>query len=282
MNSRKVVLQAVSLCMFLFLVSGLAVVFNAVVPSGIAYAQGSANCPDCSKPLTYVEDYKRWYCESEGKYMDAGFDPNKKKTPPPPPPAAKKLPPPPTGGAKLPPPPTGGTKLPPPPAGAPRPAAVTPTAGTVVFSFDTLDNFAPTEGSDETIDLSTDYSTEGDACFKLTCEGGDYPGFELYEGGFTNSDWTGYTSMLLDVYNEGPDMRSFGMLIDNEARDRFTQDEIMLKNGANTVKVDLRRAAGRLKNNLKIRMMVLYIEGQAQPPVKLPLNLYIDNMRLVK
>ncbi|OGS21585.1 MAG: hypothetical protein A2252_00145 [Elusimicrobia bacterium RIFOXYA2_FULL_39_19] len=311
------------LSIFVFLSSTIAItaVLNTVIPGNVVYAQGSAACPNCSKPLTYIEDYKRWYCESEGKYMDAGFDPNKKKTPPPPPPpvkklppppasasklppppAAKKLPPPPVSGVKLPPPPTGaaklppppvsGVKLPPPPVGAAklpppvkrtsRPAAPASAASTMVYSFDTLDNFAPSEGMDQTIELSADYSTEGDACFKLICLGGDYPGFEIYQAGMIAYDWTGYTSLLLDVYNEGPDMRAFSMVFDNDARDRFTQDEMLLKRGANTLKIDLRRAAAKLKNNLKMQMIVCYVEGQTQPPIKLPITLYLDNLRVVK
>ncbi|OGS20509.1 MAG: hypothetical protein A2252_01090 [Elusimicrobia bacterium RIFOXYA2_FULL_39_19] len=44
-------------------------------------------CPDCAKPLMYIAEYKRWYCEAEQKYMDEGFVPAKagKKLPPPPP-----------------------------------------------------------------------------------------------------------------------------------------------------------------------------------------------------
>ncbi|OGS21205.1 MAG: hypothetical protein A2252_05300 [Elusimicrobia bacterium RIFOXYA2_FULL_39_19] len=54
---------------------------------------GKATCPDCKAPLTYIQDYQRWYCDSEAKYMDEGFDPNKRATPPPPAPKAPPAPP---------------------------------------------------------------------------------------------------------------------------------------------------------------------------------------------
>ena len=49
--------------------------YGVSAPAGSVSKGGKANCPDCGKSLTYVADYKRWYCESEGKYMDEGYNP---------------------------------------------------------------------------------------------------------------------------------------------------------------------------------------------------------------
>ena len=292
---KKMLKYFVSCFICFSLVFSIAIVVQLSTGSNLAYAQAKNACPDCGKSLTYISDYKRWYCESEGKYMDEGYDPAKvvKKLPPPPPAPAKKLPPPPPAVKKLPPPPPAAAqavKLPPPPIATPSrnvpppPTASAPRAssgaGTLVFGFDELSDFSGSEESSQNIELSGDYATEGTACFKITFESGTYPGFEIYPSGFLVQDFAGYNSLLVDIYNPGPDMKVLGMLIDNDARDRFTLDEQMIKRGPSTIKVDLRRAIGKLKNNLRPGTMVFFIEPDLDASIKLPIVLYFDNLRL--
>jgi len=37
-------------------------------PAQLAQAQANV-CPTCGKPLTYIKEYKRWYCYNEKKYV---------------------------------------------------------------------------------------------------------------------------------------------------------------------------------------------------------------------
>lgn len=38
-------------------------------PSGPASVQATSACPNCGKPLTYVTQYQRWYCQAESRYV---------------------------------------------------------------------------------------------------------------------------------------------------------------------------------------------------------------------
>jgi sporulation protein YlmC with PRC-barrel domain len=38
-------------------------------PTQAPAAQAQTLCPTCGKPLTYIQQYKRWYCYNEQKYV---------------------------------------------------------------------------------------------------------------------------------------------------------------------------------------------------------------------
>jgi len=38
-------------------------------PAAPAAPTGQTLCPTCGRPLTYIEQYKRWYCYNEQKYV---------------------------------------------------------------------------------------------------------------------------------------------------------------------------------------------------------------------
>lgn len=40
-----------------------------VTPTQAPAAQAQTLCPTCGKPLTYIQQYKRWYCYNEQKYV---------------------------------------------------------------------------------------------------------------------------------------------------------------------------------------------------------------------
>ena len=42
---------------------------------GNVAGQSESLCPNCSKPLRYISEYSRWYCDNEEKYMDEGYNP---------------------------------------------------------------------------------------------------------------------------------------------------------------------------------------------------------------
>ncbi len=258
-------------------------------------------CPDCKKPLSYISDYKRWYCESEGKYMPEGFDPAKLAAKVPPPPPAPKAPPIPAKPTVKDPCPDCGKTLTyiddykrwycdseakympegfAPGASVSAPARVSSDGGNLVFGFEQLSNYSGSEDSQQAVSLDSQFNTEGSACFRVEFQSGDYPGFEIYNSGFSLSDWSGRASMLMDVYNPNKDLRIFSIIIDNEARERYIQDEIALKNGPNTVKIDLRRTTAKLKSGMQMRQIVFYVEPGADPSIPMPFSLYFDNLRL--
>ncbi len=39
------------------------------VPSSMSSPQQKIYCSSCGQPLTYIEQYKRWYCNNENKYV---------------------------------------------------------------------------------------------------------------------------------------------------------------------------------------------------------------------
>jgi uncharacterized protein (DUF983 family) len=48
---------------------GLPPAYPAYPSSAPATAPSSPTCPTCGQPLTYVQQYQRWYCDREQKYV---------------------------------------------------------------------------------------------------------------------------------------------------------------------------------------------------------------------
>jgi hypothetical protein len=48
---------------------GLPPAYAAYPPGAPATAPPPPTCPTCGQPLTYVQQYQRWYCEKEQKYV---------------------------------------------------------------------------------------------------------------------------------------------------------------------------------------------------------------------
>ncbi|OGS21992.1 MAG: hypothetical protein A2252_00420 [Elusimicrobia bacterium RIFOXYA2_FULL_39_19] len=237
-----------------------------------AYAQVKDACPSCGKSLSYIKEYSRWYCESEGKYMDEGYDPAKvvKKLPPPP---AKKLPPPP--GAK---------KLPPPP-GMPAKGSSSAASGdeALVFSFEDISQLIPNDPEENQSTLipesDSEYVTQGSVALKVSHEGGNYPGMEIPGSVLELKDWSGYKTMLIDVYNPGDKTTTIDIFLANASGQNSTECDISVKPGKNTIKLNLQRVSSRLRDGMDIARLRIWQLGEA---ITVPSVIYYDNLRLVK
>ncbi|OGS20710.1 MAG: hypothetical protein A3J83_00025 [Elusimicrobia bacterium RIFOXYA2_FULL_40_6] len=178
--------------------------------------------------------------------------------------------------------------LPPPPPAPVKTEAVeaaypcTNAAGEeVIFGFDKIDKVI--EKTDEPWPTSFEVAenpgaTEGKTALKVNFESGDYPGIRINMGELNKSDLSGYKTLVFDLINEGDQVDTFAVFMEDTKNKRDTLvDDFVVKKGVNTVKINLMGLARKLDSkNVKVIAPFITMNGNKN------VTLYFDNLRLVK